>query len=97
VATDPPADLMLTPVGGEGRTISQWLTNFNLAVVALDPYTNQSSWLLPTAARLLDGFSGADVRVAWLVAADDEGARQFLGPLASEFSASPSCRQSPSC
>ena len=76
---------MLTPVGGEGRTISQWLTNFNLAVVALDPYTNQSSWLLPTAARLLDGFSGADVRVAWLVAADDEGARQFLGPLASEF------------
>jgi hypothetical protein len=85
VATDPPADLDLKPLDGEARTISQWLTNFNLAVVALDPYTNQSSWVLPAAARVLEGFRGADVRVGWLVAADDDGSRQFLGPLADEF------------
>lgn len=85
MATDPPADLQLTPLGGGGRPVSQWLTTFNLAMVALDPYTNQSSWVLEPAARILDGFSGASVRTAWLVAADDDGARQFLGPLADQF------------
>jgi hypothetical protein len=85
VATDPPADLMLTPLEGDGRTLSEWLTTFHLAVVALDPYTNESSWVLEPAARILRSYSGAAVRVGWLVAAAAEGARAFLGPLASEF------------
>ena len=85
MVTDPPVDLKLTPLRGGGRTLSEWLTTFHLAMVVLDPYTNESSWVLEAAARILRSFVGADVRVAWLVAADDDGARAFLGPLADEF------------
>jgi hypothetical protein len=85
VATQLPADLTLTPLDGDGRTVSEWLTTFHLAPVVVDPYTNESAWILDTAARVLRTLSGADVRVCWLVAADADGARAFLGPLAEEF------------
>jgi len=85
VATDPPADLLLTPLQGDGRTIAQWLTVFHLLSVVVDPYTNESSWVLDVAARIMREFSGAAVRVNWIVTADAEGAKEFLGPLASEF------------
>jgi hypothetical protein len=85
VATDPPADLTLTPLDGEGRTLSEWLTTFHLAVVAVDPYTNESSWILDTALRVLRPLRDADVRVGWLVTAGVEDAKGFLGPLADEM------------
>ena len=77
--------MKLTAVGGEPRTISEWLTTFQLLTVVLDPYTHESAWLLPTARRFLAGFSGADCRVAWTVTADERDAKRFLGPLADEF------------
>jgi len=76
---------VLAPLGAEARPLEQWLTTFHLATVVLDPYTNESSWILDTAARIMQEFSGAGVRVNWLVTADAEGARSFLGPLANEF------------
>src|SRR5215216_7790388 len=85
VATDPPADLTLTPLKGEGRTVGQWLTVFHLVTVAVDPYTNESAWVLEVAARILREFRDAAVRVSWLVTADAADARAFLGPLADEF------------
>src|SRR3954469_6639493 len=85
VATDPPADLVLTPLKGDGPTVEQWLTVFHLLSVVVDPYTNESSWVLDVAARIMREFSGAAVRVNWIVAADPDDARAFLGPLASEF------------
>ena len=85
MASELPADLTLTPLDGDGRTVSEWLTTFHLAPVVVDPYTNESSWILDTAARVLRTLEGADVRVCWLVAADAEGAAAFLGPLAEEF------------
>lgn len=85
MATDPPPDLVLTPLDGPPRTVAQLLTTFHLLLIGLDPYTNESSWILPTAARVIQTFEQADVRVAFLVAADDAAdARQFLGPLARE-------------
>ena len=69
VAKDPPADLVLTPLGGEARPLSEWLTTFHLATVALDPYTNESAWILPTATRILEGLRGSDARVNFLVTA----------------------------
>jgi hypothetical protein len=80
MASDPPAELALTPVGGEPRTVREWLTTFHLAVVALDPFTNESSWLLETAGRLLTNYAAADVRVAFLVTGTEAEAKQFLGP-----------------
>ena len=85
VATNPPQDLVLAPLGAEARPLEQWLTTFHLATVVLDPYTNESSWILPTATRILEGLRGSDVRVNFLVTADERDTRAFLGPLVEQF------------
>ena len=78
-------DLMLSPLGAEARPLEDWLTTFHLATVALDPYTNESSWILPTATRVLEGLRGSDARVNFLVTADESDTRAFLGPLVDRF------------
>lgn len=78
-------DLTLTPLTGDGKTLHQWLTTFHLASVVLDPFTNESSWILKTAARILRQFSGAAVRINFIVTCDASDARAFLGPYADEF------------
>lgn len=83
--TTAPADLSVTALGGEPRTLEEWVTTFHLAVVAIDPYTDQSSWILETAGRILANFAEADCRVGWLVTADADDARAFLGPWADSF------------
>jgi hypothetical protein len=80
MASDPPADLQLTPMGGEPHSVADWLTTFHLCTVVLDPFTNESAWILETAGRLLETYGAADVRVAFLVTATEDEARQFLGP-----------------
>jgi len=82
MATDPPADLVLDPINGEPRTIADWVTTFQLAAVVLDPFTNESSWLLDTAGRVLLHFREADCRVAFIVTGTEAEAREFLGPWA---------------
>ncbi len=85
MATDLPPDLVLSPLGSEARPLSEWLTTFHLATVVLDPYTNESSWILKTATRILEGFRGADARVNLLVTADEADTRAFLGPLTEQY------------
>ena len=82
MATDPPADLTLTPLNGEPRSLASQLVTFQLAAVVLDPFTNESAWLLETAGRILTHFNGADCRVAFVVTGTADEARQFLGPWA---------------
>ncbi|HLT15346.1 MAG TPA: hypothetical protein VK007_01485 [Acidimicrobiales bacterium] len=82
MATNPPADLQLAPLNGEPRSIEEWLTTFQIAAVVLDPFTNESAWLLETAARILEHFRGADCRVCFVVTGTADEARQFLGPWA---------------
>ncbi|MDP2293669.1 MAG: hypothetical protein Q8M22_21015 [Actinomycetota bacterium] len=78
-------DTNLTTIGGESRPLEEWVTTFHLASVVLDPYTNESSWVLKTAVRVLDSFRGADVRVNLVLTCPAEEAKQFLGPLADQF------------
>ncbi len=85
VAQNPSGDLDLTTVDDEKRTVAEWLTNFHLLLVCLDPYTSESAWVLDPAERILTVFKEADVRVAWLVTSDADGARTFLGPLARRY------------
>jgi len=85
VTTDVKATLPLTPLRGESRPISEWTTNFHLAIVALDPFTAESSWILTTALRILRGYAQADIRVALLVTASAEEVADYVGPLASEI------------
>jgi hypothetical protein len=82
MATDPAPDLALTPLVGESRRVDDWVTLFPLAVVALDPFTYESAWLLEEAGRILSGYTAADVRVGWIVTATADEAREFLGPWA---------------
>jgi hypothetical protein len=85
MATNPPPDLVLTPLGGQARPLEEWLTTFHLAIVVLDPYTNESSWILKTATRILEGLRGSDARVNLVVTAAKDDARAFLGPYANDF------------
>jgi hypothetical protein len=84
MATLPP-DLVLHQLGRKDRTVADQLKLFHLAVVILDPYTYESSWLLETGARILRNFAGADVRAAFLLTCDEAGAKEFLGPHADEL------------
>ncbi|HEV3402300.1 MAG TPA: hypothetical protein VG078_10810 [Acidimicrobiales bacterium] len=84
MATNPPPDLVLSSINGQGRTVRQWLVTFHLLFVAVDPDNDRSSWIVPTAARVLTGYEQADCRVAWLVAGTAADARRFLGRWASD-------------
>jgi hypothetical protein len=85
VPTEVAGDVELTPLKGRVKTLEQWTTNFHLALVVLDPFTYESSWILDTAVRIFRVFTEADCRVAFLVAGSTDEARQFVGPLAQEF------------
>ena len=82
---NPSLDISLTPLAGEARTLREWLTTFHMASVVLDPFTNESSWILETAVRIMRQFSGAAVRVNFIITCDSADARAFLGPYADEF------------
>lgn len=85
MTVDVPADLTLTPLEGDGRPIEEWTTTFHLVLMALDPYTYESAWILDRAGRILRVFAEADCRVAWLVTCGPDEAREFLGPWAKEL------------
>jgi hypothetical protein len=85
VTTKLPSDLSLAPLGAEARPLPEWLTTFHLASVVLDPYTNESSWVLKTAVRILDGLRGSHARVNFVVTADEDDTKRFLGPLVDDF------------
>jgi hypothetical protein len=85
VATTISTEFPLTPLTGKGRSLREWLTNFHLAVVALDPFAREGAWILPVAERVLKHFSQADVRVALLLPASPAECRMFLGPLVNEL------------
>jgi hypothetical protein len=90
VATKLPPDLVLAPLAPLGkkatpRPVDDWLTTFHLASVVLDPYTNESSWILKTAVRILEEFRGSHARVNFVVTANADDTRRFMGPLAERF------------
>ena len=82
-----PLDVELAALGARARPrpLEDWLTTFPLALVVLDPYTEQSARILRTARRILVTYRGAGCRTCWLLACDADGARRFLGPWAEEL------------
>ena len=88
-----PTELNLTPLVADGREsglgqsrpIMDWLTTFHLASVVLDPYTNESSWILRSATRILEQFRSSHARINFIVAAGAEDAQAFLGPLTANY------------
>jgi len=43
VVQTPPPDTVLRPINAQPRPLLQYLTTFHLVLVALDPFTNESS------------------------------------------------------
>jgi hypothetical protein len=80
----PSPNTVLQTLQGEQRELHEWLTTFHLLSVVVDPYTNESGWVLNTARRVLAQFAGSSVRTNYVVTAGADEARAFLGPLASE-------------
>lgn len=85
MASNPSPELILTTTDGDSRALEQWLTTFHLGSVVLDPFTNESSWILKTAVRILNGFRGCDVRVNFVLTCSADEAKAFLGPIADDF------------
>ena len=85
VITNPSLDTQLQPLNGDARALEEWLTTFHLASIVLDPFTNESAWILPTAVRILRQFSDASVRTNIVITAEPDETRTFLGPYADEF------------
>ena len=80
MATDPPPNLVLTPLNGQGRPVGAWIGMFHLVFVAVNPRNERSAWIIGTTGRIFDTYDEADCRVAWLVAGGGAAdARRFLG------------------
>ena len=82
--SNPSTDIVLTSLQGDSRPLREWLTTFHLASVILDPYTNESSWILQTASRILHQFSDAAVRTNIVITCTPTEAKTYLGPIADE-------------
>jgi hypothetical protein len=81
-----PGEIELRPINrDEPRPLRELLTTFHLVTVVLDPFTAESAWLLPTVGRILRVYDESDCRVSLTLTCDEVGARQFLGPYATEF------------
>ncbi len=78
-------DVQLAALGGERRPLEEWLTTFHLASVVLDPFTNESSWVLKPALRILDALRGSSARVNVVVTGTEDEARRYLGPIAQQY------------
>ena len=63
----------------------EWLTTFHLASVILDPYTNESSWILRTATRILEPFRGSDARINLIVTSRTERCQGLPRPARRQF------------
>lgn len=82
---DAPPDLVLDSIQGQGYELRDWLTSYPFLLIAIDPYTHESAWILETAGRILHHYSPSDIRCGFLVTAGDDDCRQFLGPWAEDF------------
>ncbi|NOX32057.1 MAG: hypothetical protein GXP35_18745 [Actinobacteria bacterium] len=78
MATDPSPDIELIDLSGYSAPLGVRLSMFNMLSVVIDPYTHQSGWIIPTAARLFWHYQEADIRCGFIVASDADGARSYL-------------------
>lgn len=84
VAQDPNPALELTTIRGVTRSLDDWSTTFNLAIVLL-PGRPEAAAFLPVVDRLYATFGDSDVRATICVAADEAIARRILGDVADRY------------
>jgi hypothetical protein len=84
VANNPDPSLQLTSITGVTRTLDDWATVFNLAIVLLPPRPEASAWV-PVIDRIYATFGDSDVRTTVCVSADASIARRILGDAADRW------------
>jgi hypothetical protein len=81
VAQNPDPSLALTSLKGVTRTLDDWATVFNLAIVLLPARPEAAAWV-PVIDRIYRTFGDSDVRCTVCVSATPAIARRILGDAA---------------
>jgi hypothetical protein len=84
VAQNPDPSLSLTSITGVTRTLDDWATVFNLAVVLLPARPEASQWV-PVIERLYATFGDSDARTCICVSSTPAIARRILGEAADQW------------
>jgi hypothetical protein len=84
VAQNPDPTLALTSLKGVTRTLDDWATVFNLAVVLLPARPEAAAWV-PVIDRIYRTFGDSDVRTTICVPATPAIARRILGECADRW------------
>jgi hypothetical protein len=79
MAQNPDPALALTSLKGTTRTLDDWATVFNLAIVVLPPRPEAASFV-PVIDRMFATFGDSDVRTCVAVCGTESIARRILGP-----------------
>lgn len=83
VAHNPDPTIPLTTIKGVTKSLDDWTTTFHLCLIVL-PGRPEASIHVPVAKRILDVFSGADCRTAYLIAGNERSATRVLGEESAE-------------
>jgi hypothetical protein len=84
VAQNPEPTLALTSLKGVTRTLDDWATVFNLAIVLLPARPEAGRWV-PVIDRMYRTFGDSDVRTTICVAASPAITRRILGDAADRY------------
>jgi hypothetical protein len=84
VAQNPDPSLELTSITGVTRTLDDWATVFNLAIVLLPDRPEASAWV-PVIDRIYATFGDSDVRTIVCVSAGETITRRILGDASSRW------------
>ncbi len=84
MAQNPDPALTLTSVKGVTRTLDDWATVFNLAIVLLPARPEAAAWV-PVIERIYATFGDSDVRTTICVAANAAITRRIIGDAADRW------------
>jgi hypothetical protein len=84
VAHDPDPQLQLTSLRGVTRTLDDWATIFNLAIVILPPRPEATAFV-PVIERIFATFGDSDVRTCVCVPSTAAITERIVGPLAERY------------
>jgi hypothetical protein len=84
VAQNPDPSIELTSISGVTRTLDDWATVFNLAIVLLPPRPEAAAWV-PVIDRIYATFGDSDVRTTVCVAANAAITRRIIGDAATRW------------
>ena len=81
---DPDPTTPVTTIKGRTRSLDDWLTSFELCLVALPSWLEAAAYV-PLGERALRIFQEADCKAAFLVVGNERQARRILGDVVDQY------------